>query len=232
MGLNDIISLSWKIGFIIDILGELESYIQDYNSCYNKDYKIDSIRITYSKSYKQEQLNDIGKWNKINKNSNILKQLKKYVPDLTYAYRLKTELQTEKIFFYNLKDPPKYRKAIMIIFGLSQYKKKIPSKLLVHRILDIMKDVTEIDICLDYDKRPNYNELQKHFKLKRLYGDNTVYINEPSILMIKKIIIYNKAFKDKLKNPLWRLEATIEIPNINELAIPMRDIDMISSIIW
>lgn len=206
--------------------------MQDYNNDYNKDYKIDSIRIAYNKSYKQEQLNDIGEWKKLKLNSNILQQLKRYIPNLTYAYRLKTEIQTEKIYFYNFKDPPKYRKAMMIIFGLSQYTKKIPSKLLVHRILDIMKDVTEIDICLDYDKKPKYNELQKHFKLKRLYGDNTVYINEPSILMIKRVIIYNKAFKDKLKNPLWRLEATIEIPNINELAIPMGDIDMISNIIW
>jgi hypothetical protein len=32
--------------------------------------------------------------------------------------------------------------------------------------------------------------------------------------MIEKVTIYNKAFKNRLDGILWRIEATISIPNI------------------
>ena len=41
--------------------------------------------------------------------------------------------------------------------------------------------------------------------------------------MIDKITIYNKADKNGLEGILWRIEATIEVPNIKMLVLPLDD---------
>lgn len=45
--------------------------------------------------------------------------------------------------------------------------------------------------------------------------------------MIDKVTIYNKALKNSLDGILWRLEATISIPNIKELALPLYEFKQI-----
>ena len=39
--------------------------------------------------------------------------------------------------------------------------------------------------------------------------------------MIEKVVIYNKALKNKLNYDLWRIEAKMIIPNIKILALPL-----------
>jgi len=126
-------------------------------------------------------------------------------------------LENYNIYYYNMRDKPKYRKATLVIFGLKQYHKEAPPEEIVSMILDIMKNVSNIDICIDLPYRPNIKELNRSFLItpyitKKGLKTDTHYINTPHIMMIDKIIIYNKAYKNKLKNTLWRIEATISIP--------------------
>mgnify|MGYP006141188017 CR=1 FL=1 len=48
--------------------------------------------------------------------------------------------------------------------------------------------------------------------------------------MMDKVTIYNKAFKNGLDGVLWRLEATISIPNIRCLALPLQEFKQITDI--
>ena len=48
--------------------------------------------------------------------------------------------------------------------------------------------------------------------------------------MIEKIVIYNKAMKNKLDGVLWRIEALISIPNIKYLALPLYELKQITDL--
>ena len=77
--------------------------------------------------------------------------------------------------------------------------------------------------------------LSKHFNLKRYVTKDGVltdthYINDTNILMIDKICIYNKAFKNGLNVVLWRIEATISIPSIKYLALPLNEFKQITDL--
>jgi hypothetical protein len=41
--------------------------------------------------------------------------------------------------------------------------------------------------------------------------------------MIEKVIIYNKALKNGLDAPLWRIEFKVTIPNARHIALPLHD---------
>ncbi len=210
----------------MDILTTLTNSIQEYNIDNNKSYTIDTIRINYQKSYKQSKLNQLGEWTKLKTNENILTKLKKKQNDITSVYRLKGY----DIYYYNVVDKPQYRKATLVIFGMSQYHKNPPPRALIDKILQILKDVTEVDICIDNNVIPNYDELQKYYNLTPYF--DTRYINDTDILMVEKVVIYNKQFKNNLDVLMWRMEATVLIPNLKVLAIPLNDIDNITKIIW
>lgn len=210
----------------MDILTALYNYLNEFNNDNNKSYDIDTIRINYLKSSKQSKLNQLGEWKKLTTNENILKKLKKKRNDITSMHRLKGY----DIYYYNVVDKPQYRKATLVIFGMSQYHKNPPPRELIDKILKILKDVTEVDICLDNNKVPNYDELSKHYSLTPFF--DTRYINNTDLLMVEKVVIYNKQFKNNLDVLMWRLEATVLIPNLKYLIIPLHDIDNIAKIIW
>ena len=50
-------------------------------------------------------------------------------------------------------------------------------------------------------------------------------------LMMDKICIYNKAKKNNLDGVLWRIEATISIPNFKFLALPIYDFMQIINLV-
>jgi len=210
----------------MNILQELEDFINEFNQDNNADFEIDSIRVEFQKQYKQEELKKLGNWNKIKKNSNILHKLKKRLSDdeVTSAWRL----EDHNIYYYNIQDKPKYRKAELVIFGMKQYHKEPPPRELISKILSILKTVSNIDICLDLPYKPNLEALSKHFTLKPYITKDgvvtdTSYINDTAIPMLEKITIYNKADKNNLKGILWRAEAKISIPNFKALALPLHD---------
>lgn len=225
----------------MNTLQELENFITEFNQNHNEDFSIDTIRIDFSKRYKKENLEQLGSWKKINKNDKrIMAKLKRRLEadEVTSAY----QLENYNIYYYNSnKDKPRYRIATMVIFGISQYqtdmskKTNIPQQL-VTKILSILKNISNIDLCLDMKQQPNLELLKNHFYLKR-YFDKTIkaytdtyYINETGVLMLDKICIYNKAIKNKLEGILWRIEATISIPNIKVLALPLNEFKQITDL--
>ncbi|MCG3687336.1 hypothetical protein [Aliarcobacter butzleri] len=225
----------------MNTLQELENFITEFNQNHNEDFSIDTIRIDFSKRYKKENLEQLGSWKKINKNDKrIMAKLKRRLEadEVTSAY----QLENFNIYYYNSnKDKPRYRIATMVIFGLSQYKTDMSKKTnipqqLVTKILSILKDISNIDLCLDMKQKPNIELLKNQFNLKRYFDKkikaytDTYYINETGVLMLDKITIYNKAIKNKLEGILWRIEATIPIPNIKYLALPLNEFKQITDL--
>lgn len=220
----------------MNTLQELENFINEFNINNNEDFAIDSIRIDFSKQHKKENLEQLGNWKKINKNDKkIMNKLKKRLTDdeVTSAY----QLENLNIYYYNSnKDKPKYRIATMVIFGLKQYHKAPPPQNIVTKILSILKNITNIDLCFDMKQKPNIELLKNHFDLKRYFDKeikaytDTYYINDTNILMIDKITIYNKAIKNNLEGILYRIEATISIPNIRVLSLPLNEFKQITDL--
>ena len=220
----------------MNTLQELENFINEFNINNNEDFAIDSIRIDFSKQHKKENLEQLGNWKKINKNDKkIMNKLKKRLTldEVTSAY----QLENYNIYYYNSnKDKPKYRIATMVIFGLKQYHKAPPPQNIVTKILSILKNITNIDLCFDMKQKPNIELLKKHFELKRYFDKkikaytDTYYINDTNILMIDKITIYNKAIKNNLEGILYRIEATISIPNIRVLSLPLNEFKQITDL--
>ena len=204
----------------MNTLEEIERFISEFNSLNDEDLQIDTIRIEFSKQYKLEYLKKVGTWEKIKKNSPLIPKLKKRLleDEVTSAYRL----EKQNIYYYNSNaDAPKYRKAVLVIFGMKQYHKEPPPRALISNILQILKDVTSVDICIDLPYKPNFETLKKRFTLTLYYDTN--YINDTGIPMLDTIVFYNKAFKNDLKRTLWRIEAKISIPNFKTLALPLHE---------
>lgn len=220
----------------MNTLQELENFINEFNLNNDEDFAIDTIRIDFSKQHKKENLEQLGKWKKINKNDKkIMAKLKRRLTadEVTSAY----QLENYNIYYYNSnKDKPKYRIATMVIFGMKQYHKTPPPQNIVTKILSILKNITNIDLCFDMKQKPNLELLKKHFELKRYFDKkikaytDTYYINDTNILMIDKICIYNKAIKNNLEGILYRIEATISIPNIRVLSLPLNEFKQITDL--
>lgn len=90
----------------MDILSELEDFINEFNKREDENFSIDSIRIEFNKKYKLESLKELGSWKKLNKNNQtILAKLKKkfLTIDITNVY----QLENYNIYYYNKKDSSK-----------------------------------------------------------------------------------------------------------------------------
>lgn len=208
----------------MNVLQEVEEFITHFNQLHDEDFAIDSVRVTFSKQHKLEKLKKVGRWHKVQKNSNILAKLKRRLSEteITSAWRL----ENENIYFYNKSEPPKYRSAELVIFGMKQYHKPPPNQSKVREILAILKDVTNIDLCVDLNHAPNLEALrQRGLHVKQYFHQGTPtdthYLNSPSIDLVQRICIYNKSQKNALKGNLWRIEATIAIPNVKDLILPL-----------
>ena len=118
---------------------------------------------------------------------------------------------------------------------MKQYHKEPPKRELIIKLLSILKNASNIDICLDLPYKPNLEALKKHFDVKQYFTKervptDTYYINNPFINMIEKITIYDKAYKNSLDGVLWRIEAKVIIPNIKILALPLFELTEIINI--
>ena len=217
----------------MNILQELEDFISTFNQDNDEDFSIDSIRVEFSKQHKQDDLKELGNWCKIKKNSPLLSKLKMRLTDneITSVWRL----EDHNIYYYNMQDAPKYRKATLVIFGMKQYHKTTPPKELISKVLGVLKSISSVDICLDLPYKPNLEALSRYFTLTPFITSDgivtdTSYINDTDILMLDKITIYNKAHKNRLKGILWRIEAKISIPNFRALIMPLYEFKQIADI--
>jgi len=223
----------------MNILSELEEFINEFNQNNDEDFAIDSIRLEYQKQHKKEKLVQLGAWHKINANDKrIMAKLKKRLTDdeVTTAY----QLEKHNIYYYNSSTPPKYNKATLVIFGMAQYHKSPPPYEIINSLLNILSFGTSkikmnIDICSDTKERPDIAALKRWFDLKQYVTKDGVftdthYINRPNISMIEKIIIYNKQVKNNLAFMVWRIEAKVIIPNFRLLALPLHELKEVTDI--
>ena len=202
---------------MVDVLKELEDFINEFNNDRDEDIDIDSIRIEFNKTTKLEKLKELGKWSKVSKNDKqIMKHIKSGYRDIKVTSVQK--LDKLNIYYYNLPDPPKYRKAVMVIFGLKQYHKEPPPRDIINSIIGILKNISNIDVCKDLCYKPNITRLKRHFILNRYKLTNTYYINDTKDIteLVKKVVIYNKAEKNKLDGVMWRIESNIYLSNIKD----------------
>ena len=205
------------------ILSELKSYLQEFDF----NFEIDTIRIDFLKSSKKSKLDSIGRWNKIKPNHQLfLKLQRRYeLKEITTVH----QLENYNIYYFNSRKRD-YKTATLVLFGLFQPHKAPPPVEIVNSILSIMqssvkrgRNLLNIDICYDIKSIPNFEALREFFYLQRYKREDTYYINDTNILMMDKICIYNKAKKNKLDGTLWRIEASISIPNYKLLALPIYD---------
>lgn len=213
---------------------ELMAYVDDFNKNNDIQLSIDTIRITFQKQHKLQELKNLGNWKKLNKSS---EQIKRKLSKRLDADEVASVYQYEKenIYFYNSNlDKPKYRIATLVIFGMKQYHKKPPSQELVQKLVNLLsfgtsKNESSIDVCFDTSFPLNLKDLKKYFYLKRYVNPSTKkptethYINDTGITMLDKICIYNKALKNSLECTLYRIEATISIPNLKALQLPLNE---------
>ena len=104
-----------------------------------------------------------------------------------------------------------YKKARFIAYGLVSYKRELTNeaKSLLNAIFSLCP-ITSIDLCFDTPIKPNidaYKLISGYYRKEQ----NTHYINAPTFYGIDKIKLYDKAIKDSLKAPLWRIEFTLPI---------------------
>jgi hypothetical protein len=214
----------------MNILNELENHINHLNNIFNFKFSIDTIRAKFSKKYTLERLQAIGKWQKLQKNSEIFKrvQKKEYPTKITSVHRLKNY----DVYYYNYQDKFS-RLAKLVMYGLHQYEDDmsiIPiDRLLIKRLLETVgnsvlskKDNVDIDVCYDMPSKPNIANLKPHFTLTPFWG--SIYINEPHIMAVERVNIYNKTQKDDLQETLYRVEATVQVHNLKDIFIPLDDV--------
>ncbi|WP_169943107.1 aspartate carbamoyltransferase [Campylobacter sp. RM15925] len=205
------------------ILTEINQNLTEHNRLNDSLIEVDTIRVTFHKNTKiktatkLELLNEIVslhgcKWQKISKDENLYKLIHN-------KYRFNEKLQLTNIYmldgfniFYANTTANDRHKAQLEIFGLKQYHKDQPPFELINEILSVVNNVTSIDLCFDYALF-NLKNLNGIYKLKPYR--NTFYINETGLSSLSKICIYDKAIKNNLPNPLYRIEATAQIRDLN-----------------
>lgn len=208
----------------------LYEYLQVFNANNCTNLAIDTIRVNFSKQHKLKRLNELGNWHKVTLSSKISSKLKKRltVDEITSVY----QFENTNIYYFNSQDRPSYRKATMVIFGLRQYNgKEVPYKT-INEIIKILDNISNVDICYDFEYTPVLSSLNKRYKPLNYKGYNqTIYYNHSNNPLIEKFIIYNKALKNKLKGVLHRIEFKVLVHNIKDLYLPLDDIRDIISLI-
>jgi len=218
----------------MQILQEIEAQIKGFNTAHSTEYHIDTIRAEFSKQHKLEALKKVGQWEKLPPNSPLLPKLKKRLleHEITSAHRLKGE----NIYYYNTNtDRPKYRRAVLVIFGMHQYHKDPPPHHLIETLLQIIKSATSIDVCFDLPYKPNLDAIGAQYPLTPYRTPKggrtgTVYINDTGSPWIERVVFYNKTIKNRLKEALWRIEATITITNMDGLYLALGDFKAITDL--
>jgi len=103
-----------------------------------------------------------------------------------------------------------YKKAYFIAYGLASYKKPLTNEArsLLNEIFTICPP-TSIDLAFDTPVKPNIEALANFGRVVRHYGSS--YLNCPALYGVDRVIIYDKATKDGLQAPLWRVEFRLPV---------------------
>lgn len=100
-----------------------------------------------------------------------------------------------------------YRYAYFVAFGLASYKKELSDDAMqkLRRIFEICPP-SSLDICFDSQNTPDFEALALFGDITRVRNSQTRYLNAPNLYGIDRVIVYDKALKDGLAAPLWRIE--------------------------
>lgn len=121
-----------------------------------------------------------------------------------------------------------YKKYHLTAFGLSQYHK--PLHVEAKRELEKLFNrfgVTKYDLTIDRVTPVKKNSLRAFGVLTSM--QNTLYINQPLFFSyIERIRYYDKAFKDGLDFPLYRIELTIKCKGkLKDMFIPYEEVQRV-----
>jgi len=219
------------------LLADIYNVVNEFNERYSFEFDIDTIRLSFNRTYLREKLNKVGQWHKLAESNRMLINARKREknPKLTYVY----QLGKYNIHRYHFQDRKKYQKAKLVIFGLKQYYKNMNVKKnpqnMIDQVVSVVansvksnKNTIEIDICWDMPYQPKIKRLEKNYLLKQYIDKSgrttdTYYINSPDLLGINRVVIYDKTSKDDLKKTLHRIEATFTVYNPRDIYLPLDD---------
>ena len=176
---------------------------------------IDTIKSYARKKGRMEKISVLFGLKPIADNSKVSGHLKRqikerieitgglYAPDAPFSFAILKD---------NLND---YRFAYFIAYSLKSYKEhkelSEAAKEMLERLFTICPP-SSIDICFDTPTRPDFEALGLFGEVSKPYRHyETRYINNPNLYGIDRVVIYDKALKDSLKAPLWRIEFTLPI---------------------
>lgn len=194
---------------------------------------IDSIRIIVLKKTIDKLSFEGWRIEKVRSHSRISKHVKKklYCKEVTSLQYLIAPSGFKNIILetpHFLNASSDYKKYHLVIFGLSQPNKPLNSKK-INDIARLLKrlEINEIDICIDSPQVINDRAFKAFGKLKEWFS--TLYVNNPlGLNYVTKICYYDKRFKDKLKEPFYRLELTCKTRGkIGTLFIPYDEVQLI-----
>lgn len=133
---------------------------------------------------------------------------------------------------HHLNQASEYKKCNLIVFGLAQPKK--PLHIEAQQELSLLFNkfgVDSHDLSIDTPYCINTGRLSDFGDLTNKYS--TVYVNHPNFKHISKVCYYDKALKDNLPFPLYRLELTIQTKDkLQNMFIPTDELETIINHIW
>ncbi|WP_163280462.1 hypothetical protein [Campylobacter fetus] len=209
----------------MSILSQINQILTDFNTKNNLNLAVDTIRADFNPTTFIKSTTKINtflnlpakfnlKWHKLKKSDYDYVKLKKYLhkDELKTVYQLGDESSFERIYYYYKKPLGRStKKATLVIYGLKQYNQSTPNAKLVETLLSVINNISSVDLCFDTKAPFNIEALKAIFTLNTY--QTTHYINDTGIYSIPCICIYDKALKNGLSEPLYRIEAKAVIRN-------------------
>ena len=119
-----------------------------------------------------------------------------------------------------------YKKAHFIAYGLKSYKKPITDEAvaLINKVFAICP-ITSIDLACDLPTKPNRANLAMFGSVTDCFSSK--YLNNPNLYGVDRVLIYDKALKDGLDKPIWRIEFRLSLKGVKpqHYQIPIDSID-------
>lgn len=205
----------------------------------NSAYKI-SIDTLRSLVYKKTLLNYVSKKDFEIKSIKSHSPISANVKKLLWTKQVTASKQIITPHFKNitastphyLNQESNYRKFNLVAFGLSQYKKTLHEEAKEELMKMFNKfSVTSFDLSIDFSTPLDTSLLKNLGDITSKYS--TVYVNKPyNLRKIAKMCYYDKAKKDNLPYPLYRLELTIKTHGkLKDMFIPHNEIQNVLSCI-
>lgn len=211
----------------MEILQQISKILAENNTRAREKIQIDTIRATFYKNTLTKRgdkiylLRDYARaraleWRKLDRADplrvKIVKRSEFKGLKLANIYKL----GEQNIYYATTaceKDGERH-KAILEIYGISQYHKAPPSPVTASEILRIINTLSSVDLCVDSPHPFNLKALSREYSLNK--HQNTTYLNRPPASALERVYFYDKAKKNNLNLPVFRAEATAVIYDLGK----------------